>query len=44
LGAMVLLGLELDPFPVALWWHAGVSIAVILMWLVLQRGGSALSD
>jgi hypothetical protein len=42
--AMVLLGLELDPFPVALWWHAGVSVALILMWLVLQRGGSALSD
>ena len=42
--AMVLLGLELDPFPVALWWHAGASIALILMWLLLQRGGSALSD
>lgn len=41
--AMVLLGLELDPLPVALWWHAGVSIALILMWLVLQRGAFALS-
>ena len=44
LVAMVLLGLELDPFPVALWWQAGVSVALILMWLLLQRGGSALSD
>jgi hypothetical protein len=40
--AMVQLGLDLDPFPVVLWWYAGVSIAVILMWWILQRGGTDL--
>lgn len=42
--AMVLLGLELDPFPAAFLWHAGLALALTAMWWILQRGGSALSD
>ena len=44
LVAMVLLGLELDPIPAALWWYGGFSVALILMWWILQSGGTALSD
>ena len=44
LAVMVRLGLELDPFPAVLWWYGGVSVALILAWWILQRGGSALSD
>ena len=42
--AMILLGLELDPLPVTFWWYGGVSVALILMWWILQSGGNELSD
>jgi len=42
--AMVLLGLEIDPFPAAFVWHGGLALALAAMWWILQRGGSALGD